>query len=126
MSLLSAHSIIVVDDETELATLFREFLKKQGYDVVSFTDSVLAFEYFKETADKHTLIITDLRIPGICGVDLARSIKAINSKIKIFLMTAFDIQDLEDREDFKIARIDRLLQKPVHFSELRQIINDVW
>ena len=84
MSLLSAHSIIVVDDEIELATLFREFLKKQGYDVVSFTDSVLAFEYFKESADIHSLIITDLRIPGICGVDLARSIREINSKIKIF------------------------------------------
>ena len=60
MSSLSTHSIIVVDDELELATLFKAFLKNQGYDVVSFTDPVLALEYFKETAEKHSLIITDL------------------------------------------------------------------
>ncbi len=47
--------------------LYKAFLKKEGYDVVSFTDPVLALEYHKETADKHSLIITDLRMPGICG-----------------------------------------------------------
>ena len=122
--MLSSRSIIVVDDELELASLFKAFLKNEGYNVVSFTDPLLAFEYFKETADKHSLIITDLRMPGICGIDLAKNIREINSKIKIFLMTAFDIQDLKDREDFKIARIDRLLQKPIRFSDLRVMIND--
>ncbi|MBA2267221.1 MAG: response regulator [Nitrosopumilus sp.] len=124
MSSLSAHSIIIVDDELELATLFQEFLRKEGYDVVSFTDPLLALEYFKETADKHSLIITDLRMPGISGIDLAKNIREINSKVKIFLMTAFEIQDLKDRKDFKIARIDRLLQKPIRFSDLRVMIND--
>ncbi len=119
------HSIVVVDDELELATLFKAFLKNEGFDVVSFTDPLLALEYFKETADKHSLIITDLRMPVICGIDLAKSIRKFDSKIKIFLMTAFEIRDLEDREDFKIARIDRLLQKPVHFSDLREMIYDI-
>jgi DNA-binding response OmpR family regulator len=121
-----SRSIIVVDDELELASLFKAFLTKEGYDVVSFTDPVLALEYYKETADKHSLIITDLRMPGICGIDLAKSIREIDSKIKIFLMTAFETKDLEDREDFKNARIDRLIQKPIRFSELREMINDAW
>jgi len=124
LSSLSAHSIIIVDDELELATLFQEFLRKEGYDVVSFTDPLLTLEYFKETADKHSLIITDLRMPGISGIDLAKNIREINSKVKIFLMTAFEIQDLEDRKDFKIARVDRLLQKPIRFSDLRVMIID--
>jgi two-component SAPR family response regulator len=68
----------------------------------------LALEYYKETAAKHSMIITDLRMPGLCGIDLAKSIREIDSKIKIFLMTAFESKDLEDREDFKNARIDRL------------------
>ncbi len=41
-------------------------------------------------------------------------------------MTAFDIKDLEDREDFKDAKIDRLIQKPIRFSELREMINEAW
>ena len=75
-----------------MRALFKEFLKNEGYDVVSFTDPVLALEYYKETADKHSLIITDLRMPGICGIDLAKSIREFDSKIKIFLMTAFDVK----------------------------------
>ena len=102
--------IIVVDDELELATLFKTFLKNQGYSVVSFTDPVLALEYFKETAEKHSLIITDLRMSAICGIDLAKSIREINSKIKIFLMTAFDTTDFKDNENFQKAKIDRILQ----------------
>jgi CheY-like chemotaxis protein len=121
-----SRSIIVVDDELELACLFKEFLNNEGYNVVSFTDPVLALEYYKETVDRHSLIITDLRMPGICGIDLAKSIREFDSKIKIFLMTAFESKDLEDREDFKNARIDRLIQKPIRFSELREMINDAW
>jgi CheY-like chemotaxis protein len=121
-----SHSIIVVDDELELACLFKEFLNNEGYNVVSFTDPVLALEYYKKTVDRHSLIITDLRMPGICGIDLAKSIREFDSKIKIFLMTAFESKDLEDREDFKNARIDRLIQKPIRFSELREMINDAW
>ena len=121
-----SRSIIVVDDELELASLFKAFLKDEGYDVVSFTDPVLALEYYKETADKHSLIITDLRMPGICGIDLAKKVREFDNKVKIFLMTAFEAKDLEDREDFKNARIDRLIQKPVRFSELQEMINDVW
>ncbi len=65
-------------------------------------------------------------MPVMCGINLAHKIREKDSKIKIFLMRAFEIKDLEDRPDFKSARIDRLLQKPIHFSELREIMNDAW
>ena len=45
----SPNSILVVDDEPELASLFKAFLKNQGYNVVSFSDPIVAFEYFRET-----------------------------------------------------------------------------
>jgi len=115
---------MVVDDEIELANLFKTFLKNEGYNVVSFSDPVMAFEYFKESADKHSLIITDLRMPVICGLDLAKKMRQINSKVKIFLMTAFDTGDLKDNEDFKKAKIDQLLQKPIRFSDLKTMIYD--
>jgi DNA-binding response OmpR family regulator len=120
----SARSIIVVDDEIELASLFKTFLENERYEVVSFTDPTLALEWFKETSDKHSLIITDLRMPGMCGIDLAKDIRKINNNIKIFLMTAFETHSLQDDKYFKTARIDRLIQKPVHFSDLREWIKN--
>jgi hypothetical protein len=46
-------------------------------------------------------------------------------KVIILLMTAFDTADLKDNEDFKKAIIDWLLQKPVHFDDLSEMVNKV-
>ena len=119
----ATRSIIVVDDEIELATLFKTFLNQQGFNTISFVDPLLALEYFRETSDKHSLIITDLRMPGLNGLELAKKIRELNTNIMIFLMTAFETRDLENHGDFKMARIDRLIQKPVRFSDLKEMIN---
>jgi DNA-binding response OmpR family regulator len=119
----ATRSIIVVDDEIELATLFKTFLNQQGFNTISFVDPVLALEYFRETSDKHSLIITDLRMPGLNGLELAKKVRELNTNVRIFLMTAFETRDLENHVDFKMARIDRLIQKPVRFSDLKEMIN---
>jgi DNA-binding response OmpR family regulator len=119
----ATRSIIVVDDEIELATLFKTFLNQQGFNTISFVDPILALEYFRETSDKHSLIITDLRMPGLNGLELAKKVRELNTNIRIFLMTAFETRDLENHVDFKMARIDRLIQKPVRFSDLKEMIN---
>ncbi len=124
MSSINEHSIVVIDDEVELTTLFKEFLEREGYEVLSFTDPLIALEYIKETSNNHSLIITDLRMPGLCGITLAKKIRQTNNDIVIFLMTAFDIKDLQENEDFKIANIDRILQKPIRFSELRKMVKN--
>jgi DNA-binding response OmpR family regulator len=119
------HSIVIIDDEIELSILFKEFLEREGYNAITFTDPLMALEYFKETSEKISLIITDLRMPGLSGIDLAKNVRQINDNILIFLMTAFDARDLQDKIDFKIAKIDKILQKPVQFSDLRRLIKNV-
>lgn len=120
----TSKSVIVIDDEMEISTLFKTFLTDEGYDTMAFSDPLVALEYFKESSDSYSLVITDLRMPGIGGIELGKKIREINDKVKIFLMTAFEIRDLEDNPDFKAARFDRLIQKPVRFSELREMINN--
>jgi len=115
---------MVVDDESELATLFKTFLDKEGHNVHSFTDPTIALEYFKQSPDKHSLIITDLRMPSLSGLQLARRIRELNTSVKIFLMTAFETKDLENQVEYKEARIDKLIQKPIRFSDLRILVNE--
>jgi len=127
MSSTTTRSIMVVDDEMELANLFRSFLENEGYNAITFVDPVLALEYFKQTSDKPSLIITDLRMPGLCGLELAKSIRTLGPPdIKIFLMTAFDARDLEASSNYIQAKVDKLLQKPIRLSELRTMINELW
>jgi CheY-like chemotaxis protein len=114
--------IIVVDDESDLAFLYKQFITGLGFDVVSFTDSLLAFEHFRQNIDRYCLLITDLRMPGMNGIELANKIREVNKTVKIFLVTAFATEDLENRQDFKAAKVDRIIQKPLKFSKLKEII----
>jgi len=121
----SSSSILIVDDEEELAVLFKDFLKAKGMDALSFTNPLLAFEYFKDNHQKFSLIISDLRMPGICGLELANKIRELNDSVKIFIMTAFDRADIENNEMYQSARIDRVLQKPLKLAYLKKIVEDI-
>lgn len=119
-------SILIVDDEEELATLFKDSMEAMGMDAMSFSNPLLAFEYFKDNKDKFSLVITDLRMPGMCGIELANNIRKLNDSVKIFLITAFDTIDLESSETYQKAKIDKILQKPIKLSALRKLIEETF
>ena len=116
-------SILIVEDEIELASLYREFVNDLGYDVDSFTDPSLALEHFKYSSKEYSLVLTDLRMPSMSGIELALKMREINDTMKIVLMTAFDVTDIENQIQYKLARIDRIIQKPIKLSILKDILN---
>jgi CheY-like chemotaxis protein len=116
-------SIMVVEDEKELASLFKAFLERMGYDIVTFTDPIMALEFFKQGTKEFSLILTDLRMPEMSGLELAAEIRKFNEKIKIILITAFMVEDLMISETYKLAKINEIVQKPVKIAALREIID---
>jgi CheY-like chemotaxis protein len=118
-------SIMVVDDEKELASLFKAFLEKMGYDAVTFTDPIMALEFIRQGTKEFSLILTDLRMPEMSGIELAVEIRKFNDKIKIILITAFMVEDLMLSETYKLAKINEIVQKPVKITALREIIDTV-
>jgi DNA-binding NtrC family response regulator len=119
-------SILIIDDEEELATLFKHSMEAMGMDAMSFSNPLLAFEYFEDNKDKFSLVTTDLRMPGLCGLELAKKIRALNDSVKIFLITAFETADLENNETYQSARIDKVIQKPIKLSSLKKIIEETF
>jgi response regulator RpfG family c-di-GMP phosphodiesterase len=118
-------TILIVDDEQELTTLYKEFVRTMGYEAVSFTNPLLALEHYKQRVDKYSLIITDLRMPGMCGLEFANKIRELDSSVKIFLVTAFDIADIESKWVVGTAKIDKVIQKPIKLSMLKKTIDQV-
>jgi CheY-like chemotaxis protein len=119
-------SIVVIDDEVDLCLIFKQFLQDIGYNAVSFTDSSLAYEHLKHNHNNYSLIMTDLRMPGMSGIDLANQIrKDLNNTIKIIMTTAFSTEDLDGRPDFKSAKIDQIIQKPIRLSTLKKTISQI-
>lgn len=114
----SAFSIMVVDDEEEIAILFKRFLEKSGYNSVYFTDPILALDHFSKNNDKYHLIITDLKMPGLNGIQFANKIREYNKNVKILLITAYVVDEMLESRDFKEAKIWEMLEKPISFKEL--------
>ncbi len=115
-------SILVVDDEKDILALYKMFIKIIGCDIVCFTNPVLAFEHYKQFHGSYSLIITDLRMPGMSGIEFAKCIREMNSEIKIYLITAYDIADIDSQQACKEAKFNIILEKPVDFLKLQKII----
>lgn len=118
-------SILVVDDEEDLAALYGKIIKTLGHEVQVFTNPLSALDHFSQYPDQYALVLTDLRMPGMCGMELAHRIKDINPSIKIFLLTAFDIADVETSWAVHQAKFDKIIQKPLRLSLLRESIEAI-
>lgn len=106
--------IMIIDDEEDILGLFNDFLQQQGYSVRAFAEPLLALQEIEKRPQEYSLIITDLRMPGMSGFQLIKSINRINKKIRIVLMSAFEISG----EIVKGIRYDEYIQKPLHIRVL--------
>ena len=115
----------VVDDELDIAQLFRDALQTtNGFTIFAFTDPKAAFEHFALNREDYTLIISDLRMPSINGMELIKKIKELNPYIRTILMTAFAINDDLFQEYAKKELINGFLQKPIHLGDLLAEVNN--
>ncbi|HET8858116.1 MAG TPA: response regulator [Nitrososphaeraceae archaeon] len=108
-------SIAVVDDEEDIVTLFTDALEENDYQVMGFTNSLLFLDYVREHPDRFDLIIVDYKMSPMKGCELTKEIVAINPKIKMILITAYD--DIKNN-DLNLE----IVKKPITITKLLQII----
>ena len=108
--------VAVVDDEVDLASLFKEALSHiDNVQAFGFSDPNLALEHFRINHRNYRCIISDYRMPSMNGIELLNKVKEIDGDVSRILISAFEIQD----EIFKSTKcIDKFLQKPVRIAEL--------
>jgi len=116
----SPTNVMVVDDEVELAYLFRTFLQRSGYDTVSFSDPLLALAHYIQNPNQYSLVIIDFVMPDLDGITLAKRIREIDSNVKILIVTAFYTKEMSNDRELKEAKPSGIFQKPLRMSELRQ------
>ena len=117
--------LIVVEDDPDLAQVFRLGLLMNGFLVDAFTNPQEALQSFKSNADSYCLLLSDVRMPGLSGMQLARKVKETNPDVKVVLMTAFEIRDNEFSKVFPSTQVDGFIQKPVRIRELTDKILSV-
>jgi CheY-like chemotaxis protein len=117
--------IMVVDDEEDVQLLFRQKFRreiKKGQIELHFAFSgKQALEYLQSQKDNcFVLILSDINMPGMNGIELLKIIKQTFPKLKVFMITAYG-----DEENYRIAMeygADDYLHKPVEFDKLKEKI----
>jgi DNA-binding NtrC family response regulator len=108
-------SIAIVDDEDDIVSLFTEVLQENGHKVKGFTSPIIILDYVHQHPDEFNLILVDYRMSPMQGSELANKISAINPKIKMILINAYD--DIPNN-DLNLE----IVKKPITINRLLQII----
>jgi DNA-binding NtrC family response regulator len=114
--------ILVIDDDAAVLFVLQDILAKlgQGYETVTCSngsDALLEFE--KAPFD---LVMTDLRMPGMDGIELTQMVQNLVPGTAVIWLTAYGYADSE--QEAKRLRVYRCLDKPVEASELQRIVRE--
>jgi DNA-binding NtrC family response regulator len=117
--------LLVVDDDPDIVQVLKLGLLKNRFLVNSFTNPEEALQSFKSNSESYCLMLSDIRMPGLSGIQLARKIKEVNPGVKVVLMTAFEIRDNEFSKVFPSTHVDGFVQKPIRIGDLTNKILSV-
>jgi DNA-binding NtrC family response regulator len=119
--------VTIVDDDIYTAKLFREALSEniEGISVFSFNDPVRAFEHFVENKENCILVISDLRMPGLNGLELLKKVKTSNPNVRTILMSAYNFEEEDLYQQYmKEAVINSTIEKPITMNRLYQRVRE--
>jgi len=103
-----AETVLVVDDDPEVLSLAVDTLERVGYTVLSTTDSREALRLARARVEPLHLLLTDVVMPLMSGLQLAEEFRAARPDVKILLMSAYSTQEVDDyREAQRLLILDK-------------------
>ena len=117
----------IIDDELDITQLYQDAIygHVSGISVVCFNNPVTAFEHFKDNKEDYVLVISDLRMPNLNGLDLLKKIRLLNSNVRTILVSAYEVKEDEVFQKYmKDGTIDLFIEKPIPIDWLRQKVRE--
>lgn len=116
-----AKTVLIVDDNQHLREILASILRHAGYQPLEAATGKEAIR--KAVADKPQIILLDLDLPDIGGIDVARTIKATAGVSHIPIVACSASSDWECRDEALRAGMSEYLQKPIMFSTIKEVID---
>jgi PAS domain S-box-containing protein len=113
-------TILVVDDEEPILDLWKWVLETNGYRILTATDGVDALTHYAQRGDRIDLVLTDVMMPYMGGVDLIRALKRINPAVRVIASTGMAGDSTEQTfvGELQEMGVTRLLWKPYKEDEM--------
>ncbi len=108
--------ILLVDDEEAIQMVYREEFESDGYQVVSALNGQSGLEKFKE--EKPDLVILDIQMPGMNGVEVLRQMKMLNPSVPVILSSAYQ----EFKRDLGTWASDEYVVKSGDLEDLKNSV----
>lgn len=113
--------VLIIEDDEAMRSLLKDFFVEEGFDTDSVSNGRDALRVLiKKIFD---LVVTDIRMPGLTGLDILPRIREIHPDVGIVVITAFGTEEVRRKALERGA--NAYLEKPIHFQELRDLIHDV-
>lgn len=114
--------ILVVDDEVHTRLLYRELFSDGEYHVDTASDGLEALRRIRD--DKPDLVILDIRMPGIDGIEVLERSHEFNDSIPFIICTA--ARNFSDEPNFKMSNVKAFMTKPVDIGTLKAKVDDLF
>jgi len=110
--------ILVVDDEVVVCDLLENYLTLKGYEVYTASDSYTAIKKVKKLSPH--LVLLDIVMPGISGIQLLKKIKKLNPKTRVIMITAVPDQGIIT-ESIDLGAYD-YIRKPMDLKHVENVV----
>ena len=117
--------ILIVDDEPDVDTVLKEVIEQNGFIANTYDDPILALKNFK--AGSYDLVLLDIKMPEMDGFHLYQEMRKIDSKVKIYFLTASELYHELFRKEEEPCRIDKdlFIRKPIVNEDLIKKVNTI-
>ena len=109
-------TIMIVDDEEDILSIIQKALEKYGFKVLAFSDSTKALDSFMFDPAPFVLVIGDIRMPGMNGLELSEKIWSIRPEMKVLFMTAYLVEEMNLQNGTLYKR--DIIQKPFTIQKI--------
>jgi PAS domain S-box-containing protein len=117
-------SILYVDDEPSALQMMTLMMTKLGFTIHTEISPVVALDLVRQNPGRFDLVITDLTMPEMTGIQLAAELHKTTPDLPVILMTGYG-KSIENTTPFSRYGISRLLKKPVKLAQLTSAVNEV-
>ena len=118
--------VSIVDDEIDSTDVYNNATCNiEGITVVTFNDPIIALEHFTVNKENYALVISDLRMPNLNGLELLKKVRKLNDNIRTMLISECKIEtDVVFQNYIQLGIISSYIAKPVNINQLSQKVRD--